>query len=55
MPITATVMAANAAVRLILGNVANAKVSAISDMNVTKTNTVPMVMFLLKFFQPQPV
>ena len=51
MPITATVMAANAAVRLILGNVANAKVSAINVMNVTNTNTVPMAMFLLLVFQ----
>jgi Flp pilus assembly protein TadB len=57
MPITATVMAAMAAVGLMPCNVAKVAVKkARQVMSETKITTVPMAMFLLlKFTKPQPV
>lgn len=57
MPITATVIAAMAAVGLMPCKVAKVAVkNARQVMSATKITTVPMAIFLLlKFFKPQPV
>jgi phosphate/sulfate permease len=57
MPITATVIAAMAAVGLMHCNAGKVAVkNARQVMSETKITTVPMAMFLLlKFFKPQPV